>query len=222
MGGSYVGSIGKLIGPLGANAFFSVVILTLLSKLFDKKSFGSKSGVRKSVVNLRNELSKHISSLSKTGKKVAKKVVKKTSKVAKKVTKATTPKKVKKKLGQLYTGRQSMTDPGDPDSSLMQYVDTFVTDTDRVAELKDKYVRGDNIGDGHIKVEVAAAISELLEPMQERRAKYEGDDDMVIDIIRDGTKRANVRTEETLAMAKEASKLNFFDRIELRSSNSIE
>ena len=123
-----------------------------------------------------------------------------------------TPKKVKKKIGQLYTGRQSMTDPGDPDSSLMQYVDTFITDEDRAAELKDKYVRGDNIGDGHIKVEIAEAISNLLEPMQERRAKYDGDDDTIIDIIRDGTIRANVQTEETLAMAKEVSGLGFFHR----------
>ena len=123
-----------------------------------------------------------------------------------------TPKQVKKKLGQLYTGRQSMTDPGDIDSSLMQYVDTFITDVSRAAELKDKYVRGDNIGDGHIKVEVAEAISALLAPMQERRAEYEGDDSTIIDIIRDGTVRANVRTEETLAMAKEACGLGFFKR----------
>ncbi|MBC8202174.1 MAG: tryptophan--tRNA ligase [Planctomycetes bacterium] len=123
-----------------------------------------------------------------------------------------TPKKVKRKLGQLYTGRQSMTDPGDPDSSLMQYVDIFITDTDRAAELKDKYVRGDNIGDGHIKVEVAEAISGLLAPMQERRSHYDGDDDTIIDIIRDGTARANIKTEETLAMAKEASGLGYFSR----------
>ena len=123
-----------------------------------------------------------------------------------------TPKQVKKKLGQLYTGRQSMTDPGDIDSSLMQYVDTFITDVSRAAELKDKYVRGDNIGDGHIKIEVAEAISALLAPMQERRAEYEGDDSTIIDIIRDGTVRANVRTEETLAMAKEACGLGFFKR----------
>jgi tryptophanyl-tRNA synthetase len=123
-----------------------------------------------------------------------------------------TPKKVKKKLGQLYTGRQSMTDPGDPDSSLMQYVDIFILDKDRATELKDKYVRGDNIGDGHIKVEVAEAISELLAPMQDRRSEYEGDDDTIIDIIRDGTARANVKTEETLAMAKEAAGLGFFNR----------
>lgn len=123
-----------------------------------------------------------------------------------------TPKKVKKKLGQLYTGRQSMTEPGDPNNALMHYVDTFVTDSDRAAELKDRYVRGDNIGDGHVKVEVAECISELLAPMQERRAEYEGDDDVIIDIIRDGTARANARTEETLSMAKEACGLGFFER----------
>jgi len=121
-------------------------------------------------------------------------------------------KEVKKKLGQLYTGRQSMTEPGDPNNSLMQYVDIFIPDADRVAELKDKYVKGDNIGDGHIKVELAEAISALLEPMQDRRSQYEGDDDAIIDIIRDGTTRANAKTEETLAMAKEACGLGFFDR----------
>ena len=119
---------------------------------------------------------------------------------------------MKKKLGQLYTGRQSMTEPGDPNNSLMQYVDIFIPDADRVEELKEKYVKGDNIGDGHIKAELAEAISTLLEPMQERRVQFEGDDDAIIDIIRDGTAQANLKTEETLAMAKEACGLGFFDR----------
>ena len=48
--------------------------------------------------------------------------------------------------------------------------------------------------------------------MQERRAQYEGDDDTIIDIIKEGTARANAKTEETLAMAKEASGLKFFSR----------
>jgi len=123
-----------------------------------------------------------------------------------------TPKRVKKKLGQLYTGRQTMTEKGDPNNSLMQYVDTFIPDLSRAAEIKDKYARGDNIGDGHIEVEVAQASSEMLAPMQERRAKYENDDDVIIDIIRDGTARANMKTEETLTMAKHACGLGFFDR----------
>ncbi|MDP6693735.1 MAG: hypothetical protein QF444_05345, partial [Phycisphaerales bacterium] len=91
------------------------------------------------------------------------------------------------------------------------YVETFISDPERAAELKDRYVRGDNIGDGHIKVEVAGAISELLEPMQARRAIV-GDDATVIDIIKDGTARANATTEKTLAMAKDACNLHFFGR----------
>ncbi len=122
------------------------------------------------------------------------------------------PKQVEKKIAKIYTGRQSPTEAGDPTNALFQYVETFIEDTDRVAELKDRYARGDNIGDGHIKQEVAAAINDLLEPMRKRRAGYEGDDDVVLDILRAGCKRANEVAEETLAMAKEAACLKYFDR----------
>jgi tryptophanyl-tRNA synthetase len=122
-----------------------------------------------------------------------------------------TPKQVKKKMGKIFTGRQSPTDPGDANNALMQYVETFIPDPERAAELKDRYVKGDNIGDGHIKVEVAEAISEMLEPMQVRR-KAVGDDATVIEILKSGTARANVKTEETLAMAKDACGLQFFGR----------
>jgi len=124
-------------------------------------------------------------------------------------------KQIKKKMGQLYTGRQSMTEPGDINNSLFQYVRTFIDDPDRVAELERAYSTGDNIGDGHIKAEVAEAIDTLLAPMRERRAQYEGDDAMILDILRDGCDRANATAEETLAMAKEAANCGFFRR-ELR------
>ena len=94
----------------------------------------------------------------------------------------------------------------------------FIKDEDRVKELEERYSKGDNIGDGHIKVEVAEAINELLEPMRERRAELEGPggDEKVIEIIRTGTARANEVAEETLAMAKKAMNLDFFGR-ELRA-----
>ncbi len=126
-----------------------------------------------------------------------------------------TPKQIKKKLGKLYTGRQNPTDPGDINNALFEYVRTFITDEDRVKELERKYAEGDDIGDGHIKVEVAGAIAKLLEPMKERRAKYEGDDATIMDILKDGCERANAAAEITLGMAKEAASLKFFDR-ELR------
>jgi tryptophanyl-tRNA synthetase len=126
-----------------------------------------------------------------------------------------THKQIRKKLGKLYTGRQDPNDPGDIENALFEYVRTFIPDPDRVAELERAYAAGDDIGDGHIKVEVADAINDLLEPMRERRAKYEGDDDLIIDILKDGCTRANARAEETLVLAKEAARLRFFDR-ELR------
>jgi len=122
------------------------------------------------------------------------------------------PKEVRKKMGKLFTGRQDPNDPGDVSNALFQYVRTFITDKSRVTELERRYATGDNIGDGHIKMEVADAINELLEPMRERRAKYEGDDDLIIDILKNGTARANELAEQTLRMAKEAARLRFFDR----------
>ena len=126
-----------------------------------------------------------------------------------------TPKQVKKKLGRLYTGRQSPTDPGDVTNALFDYVRTFIQDERRVRELEEAYAAGADIGDGHVKAEVAEAISALLAPMRERRGRYEGDDAPIRDILRAGCARANEVAEETLAVAKEAAHLRFFDR-ELR------
>ena len=121
-------------------------------------------------------------------------------------------KQIKKKLGKLYTGRQSPDEAGDIENALFQYVRTFITDTDRVAELERRYAAGDDIGDGHIKIEVAEAIDTLIAPMRERRAAWDDRDDDLIDILREGSRRANAVAEETLAMAKEAAGLGFWNR----------
>lgn len=123
-----------------------------------------------------------------------------------------TPKEVEKKVGKIFTGRQSPTEKGDITNALFQYVRAFIPDPARVKELERAYSEGDNIGDGHVKKEVAAAINALLDPMRERRAKYEGDDKAVLEILRAGCKRANEEAEKTLALAKEAASLKFFDR----------
>jgi tryptophanyl-tRNA synthetase len=124
------------------------------------------------------------------------------------------PKEVQKKVGKITTGRQSPTDKGDTSNVLFTFVRAFIRDAARVAELERRYAAGDNIGDGHVKQEVAEAINALLEPMRGRRAEYErpGGDDLVVDIIRAGTKRANAVAEETLYMAKRAMRLDFGTR----------
>ncbi|MEO1128262.1 MAG: tryptophan--tRNA ligase [Planctomycetota bacterium] len=127
-----------------------------------------------------------------------------------------TPKQVKKKINAIYPGQsRNPDDPGNVEiNPVFSYVDTFVKDEALIEELKDRYRRGDNLGDGHVKAPVIEAVNELLDPIRERRAQLEGPggDDEVIDIIRAGTARANAVAEETLAMAKDAMRLGFGDR----------
>ena len=128
-----------------------------------------------------------------------------------------TPKQIKKKVGQIYTGRQAMDEPGDTSNLLFEYARFFIGDADRVAELERRYDAGDNIGDGHIKAEVAEAIDRLVAPMRDKRAELDtpAGEAKILEIIRDGTRRANEVAEDTLLRAKRAMKLDFGPR-ELR------
>lgn len=123
-------------------------------------------------------------------------------------------KEIKKKVGQIFTGRQSMTEPGDTTNLLFDYVRAFIHDAGRVAELERRYSTGDNIGDGHVKAEVSEAIEAIVGPIREKRAAYDtpAGEAKILEIIRDGTRRANAVAEETLFEAKKAMRLDFGPR----------
>lgn len=126
------------------------------------------------------------------------------------------PKQVKKKLGAMYPGQSREPDePGDPEiNPVFEYADVFIEDKAQVAELRDRYRRGDNLGDGHVKAAVIEAVNTLLDPIRERRAELDGPDgdERALAVLRDGTRRANAVAEETLAMAKDAMGLGFGTR----------
>jgi tryptophanyl-tRNA synthetase len=126
------------------------------------------------------------------------------------------PKQVKKKINGMYPGQsREPNEPGDPDiNPVFTYAEIFIEDEAFVAELKERYRKGDNLGDGHVKAHVIDAVNTLLGPMRERRAAYEGaeGDAHVMELLREHTARANAVAERTLAMAKEAMGLRFFDR----------
>jgi tryptophanyl-tRNA synthetase len=117
---------------------------------------------------------------------------------------------IRAKMARLHTGRQAMTEPGDPDNALFQYARAFMPDAERVRELADRYRRGDNIGDASIKAEVATAIDALVAPMRERRAALS--DERIVAILREHTRRANSVAEATLARVKAAMRLDFGSR----------
>lgn len=122
-----------------------------------------------------------------------------------------TAKEVQKKVNRIFTGRQSPTDPGDPNNVLFQYLNAFHADKALVADLRERYAGG-RVGDGEVKKELGGAINALLDPIRERRARFEGDDGAILEIIRAGCAKANGVAEQTLAAAKKAMRMHFGER----------
>ncbi|MBV8758114.1 MAG: tryptophan--tRNA ligase [Deltaproteobacteria bacterium] len=114
---------------------------------------------------------------------------------------------IRKKVARITTGRQSPTDPGDPTNVLFEYARAFIRDEAHVRDLADRYARGDNLGDGEVKRQVAAAIDALVAPMRERRAQLT--DARIVEILHEHTRRANAVAADTLAKAKDAMRLAF-------------
>ena len=78
------------------------------------------------------------------------------------------------------------------------------------AEELDGICRAGEIGCVECKKRLAARLNEMLDPIRERRAYYEGHPDVVDEILRTGTERAVQVGAQTLAEVKEAMKIDYF------------
>jgi tryptophanyl-tRNA synthetase len=66
--------------------------------------------------------------------------------------------------------------PGNPDATpLFAYHRAFNPDKQQVADLEDRY-RSATVGDAEVKRELARVLNEMLDPIRERRAQFEGID----------------------------------------------
>jgi len=121
---------------------------------------------------------------------------------------------IKKKVMSIYTdpNRIRATDPGTVENNpLWIFHETFNPDKKWVAEAEERY-RAGTIGDVECKKKLVDVIVELVEPIQKRRKVFEDDPAIVLNILKEGTERANKVAEETLLKAKEAMKQGFFSR----------
>lgn len=123
---------------------------------------------------------------------------------------------VQKKVMGMYTDpkRVRATDPGETDPAknpLWAFHETFNPDTAWVDEQREAYKNG-KIGDVAIKRRLVEVLNTLLEPIRQRRKQFESNPDNVVDVLREGTRRANVVAEETLQLAKQAMKQDYFRR----------
>jgi tryptophanyl-tRNA synthetase len=121
---------------------------------------------------------------------------------------------VQNKVMGMYTDpkRIRATDPGTVENNpLWIFHETFNPDKQWLEEQQQAYRQG-KVGDVAIKHKLVEVLNTLLEPIRTRRKHYEQHPDQVLDILRQGTKRANIIAEETLYLAKAAMKQDYFPR----------
>jgi len=121
---------------------------------------------------------------------------------------------VQKKVMSMYTDpkRLKATDPGTVENNpLWIFHEIFNPDQNWVQENEDLYRQG-KVGDVAMKRKLVEVLNTLIEPIRTRRKQFEAWPDDVIDVLREGTKRANAVAEETLYLAKKAMKQDYFPR----------
>lgn len=121
---------------------------------------------------------------------------------------------VRKKVMSMYTDpkRIRATDPGTVENNpLWIFHETFNPDQQWVAQQEEAYRQG-KVGDVEIKRRLVEVLNTLLEPIRQRRREYEADPGRVLAVLREGTRRANAVAEQTLALAKQAMKQDYFGR----------
>jgi tryptophanyl-tRNA synthetase len=123
---------------------------------------------------------------------------------------------LKKKIMTMYTdpNRLRATDPGNPDpeqNPLFAFLTAFHSDQNWVAEQSEAYKQG-KVGDVVLKKALIEELEKIISPIRARRAEFEKRPDDVMDALRIGTKRANEVAEETLQLAKQVMKQDYFSR----------
>jgi tryptophanyl-tRNA synthetase len=118
---------------------------------------------------------------------------------------------VRRKVMSMYTDptRIHATDPGHVRGNpVFTYHDAFNDDKEEVADLKRRYRQG-RVGDVEVKQRLIRVLDAFLEPIRERRARYEARPGLTEEIVEAGSRRARQEAQETLRLAREAMGLTY-------------
>ena len=92
---------------------------------------------------------------------------------------------------------------------VFEYHDAFNPDVEQIDDFKDRYRKG-AVGDVEVKVALASALNEFLEPVRERRERYKADMPYVEDVLMDGVRRGRTIAEETMTRVRDAMRISSY------------
>jgi len=113
---------------------------------------------------------------------------------------------VRKKVSGMYTDPKRIRAdiPGSVEGNpVFIYHNVFNDNRAEVEDLMQRY-RSGKVGDVEVKEKLAAAINRFLDPMRERRAKYESHSGLVDEIIVEGTERTRREVQQVVFEARKA------------------
>lgn len=122
------------------------------------------------------------------------------------------PRTVAQKVRAMYTdpARIRADIPGKVEGNpVFAYHDAFNPDLAEVEDLKERYRTG-RVGDVEVKKKLLTAIEAFLEPIRERRTRYEANPALVEEIIAAGNERTRAVARETVMMMEAAMGLGYF------------
>ena len=115
-------------------------------------------------------------------------------------------KTVENKVRGMYTDptRVRADIPANPEGNpVFQYHDAFNPNRDEVEDLKARY-RAGKVGDVEVKKKLALALNNFLEPIRERRARFEARPGIVDEILSAGAAKVRPISQETRDAARDA------------------
>ena len=120
------------------------------------------------------------------------------------ITLFSTPDEIKKSVNLMFTDPEhiKVSDPGKVEGNVVfTYLDAFDPNKEELELLKEHYRQG-GLGDSSIKKRLIEILQETISPMRDTRNRLSNEHDYVMSILKYGTEKAVVVTNETLTELK--------------------
>ena len=120
--------------------------------------------------------------------------------------------KMRAKVMKMYTDPEHIRveDPGKIEGNVVfAYLDVFAEDKEKVAEMKAHYQKG-GLGDVAVKKYLIEEMDKVLKPIREKRAELEKNPEMIYEILKKGSLKAEKIAAQTLKEVKQAMKIDYF------------
>ena len=116
------------------------------------------------------------------------------------------------KVMKMYTDPEHIRveDPGKIEGNVVfAYLDVFAEDKEKVSEMKAHYQKG-GLGDVAVKKYLIEEMDKVLKPIREKRAELEKNPEIIYEILRKGSLKAEKIAAQTLKEVKQAMKIDYF------------